>query len=89
LAGGLAGTAIMYGIYNRGKGPFNLIRISIFEAYTHTFITATCVYLFLIKQTYFFVLLPFLFSLTLITEILTGVAGNLLSRKIMLPIGFH
>ena len=76
-------------IYNSGKGPFSLFGISTCEAYTHTFITAACVYFFLIKQTYFFVLLPFLFSLTLITKILTGVAGNLLSRKIMLPIGFH
>jgi uncharacterized membrane protein len=87
LVGGLAGTAIMYGIYNRGKGSFNLIRISICEAYTYTFITATCVDSFLIKQTSYFVLLPFFFSLALITGVLTGVADNLLSRKIMSFIG--
>jgi heptaprenyl diphosphate synthase len=44
LAGGLTGTGIMCGIYNRGKGPFSLVGISIFGAYTHTFITAICVY---------------------------------------------
>jgi uncharacterized membrane protein len=77
----------MCGIYNSGKGPFSLFGISIYEAYTHTFITAACVYFFLIKQTSFFVQLPFFFSLALITVILTGVAGKLLSRKIKLPIG--
>jgi heptaprenyl diphosphate synthase len=40
LAGGLAGTAIMCGIYNRGKGPFSFVGVSICGAYTHTFITA-------------------------------------------------
>ena len=86
LAGGLASTAVMCGIYNRGKGPFSLIGISICGAYTHTFITAVCVYFFLIKQASFFVLLPFFFSLALITGILTGITGNLLSRKIGLQL---
>ncbi len=81
MAGGLAGTAAMCGAYNRGKGPFSLVGVSVCGAYTHTFITAICVYFFLIKQTSFFVLLPFFFSLALITGILTGMAGNLLSRK--------
>jgi heptaprenyl diphosphate synthase len=81
LTGGLTGTRIMCGIYNRGKGPFSLVGISIFGAYTHTFITAICVYFFLIKQTFFFVLLPFFFSFALITEILTEVAGNLYPKK--------
>lgn len=87
LAGGLAGTAIMCGIYNKGKGPFSLVGVSICRAYTHTFITAICVYFFLIKQTSFFVLLPFFFSLALVTGVLTGMADNLLSQKIELPIG--
>ena len=89
LAGGLAGTAIMCSIYNRGKGPFSLIGVSICGAYMHTFITAICVYFFLIKQTSFFVLLPFFFSLALVTGILTGMAGNLLSQKIEHPIGYR
>ena len=46
LAGGLAGTAIMCGIYKRGKGPFSLVGVSICRAYAHTFITAICVYFF-------------------------------------------
>jgi heptaprenyl diphosphate synthase len=87
LIGGLTGTAIMCGIYNRGKGPFSLVGVSVCGAYTHTFVTAICVYFFLIKQTSFFVLLPFFFSLALVTGILTGIAGNLLSQKIELPIG--
>jgi len=86
LAGGLASTAVMCGIYNRGKGSFSLIGISICGAYTHTFITAVCVYFFLIKQASFFILLPFFFSLALITGILTGITGNLLSRKIGLQL---
>lgn len=88
LAGGLAGTAIMCGVYNRGKGPFSLVGVSVCGAYTHTFMTAICVYFFLIKQTSFFVLLPFFCSLALITGILTGVAGNLLSRKMELPLKY-
>jgi uncharacterized membrane protein len=43
-AGGLTGTGIMCGIFNRGKGPFSLFGISMCGAYTHTFITAICVY---------------------------------------------
>ncbi len=86
LIGGLAGTAIMCGIYNRGKGPFSLVGVSICGAYTHTFVTAICVYFFLIKQTSFFVLLPFFFSLALVTGILTGIAGNLLSQKMRFPL---
>jgi uncharacterized membrane protein len=79
----------MCGIYNRGKGPLSLVGISICGAYTHTFITAIRFYFFPIKQTSFFVLLLFFFSLALITGILTGVAGNLLSQKIKLPIGYR
>ena len=86
LVGGLAGTAIMCGVYNRGRGPFSLVGVSVCGAYTHTFITAACVYFFLIKQTSFFVLLPFFFSLALITGILTGVVGKLLSRKMGFPL---
>ena len=82
LAGGLAGTAIMCGIYNRGKGPFSLVGISVCGAYAHTFANAVCVYFFLIKQASFFALLPFFLSLALITGILTGVIGNHLSLKI-------
>jgi heptaprenyl diphosphate synthase len=84
LAGGLAGTAIMCGIYSNGKGPFSLIGISICGAYAHTFVTAVCVYFFLIKQVSFFSLLPFFLSLALITGILTGVAGNHLCREMRL-----
>jgi heptaprenyl diphosphate synthase len=82
LAGGLAGTAIMCAIYNKGKGSFTLVGISICGAYTHTFVTAACVYIFLIKQISFFALLPFFFSLALITGIITGVVSNHLSEKI-------
>jgi len=88
LVGGLTGTAIMCGIYHGGKGPFSLIGVSICGAYTHTFTTAICVYFLLIKQTSFFVLLPFFFSLALVTGTLTGIAGNLLSRKMELPLKY-
>lgn len=81
LAGGLAATTIMSCIYNPGKGALSLIGISVCGAYAHTFITSFCVYFFLIKQTSFFVLLPFFFSLALVTGTLTGIAGNLLSSQ--------
>jgi len=81
LAGGLGSTAVMGVIYHGGKGPFSLIGISVCGAYAHTFINATCVYIFLIKQTTFFVLLPFFFSLALLTGVLTGIAGNHLSQQ--------
>jgi heptaprenyl diphosphate synthase len=81
LAGGLVSTAVMSVIYHGGKGPFSLIGISVCGAYAHTFINAICVYIFLIKQTTFFVLLPFFFSLALLSGILTGIAGNYLSRQ--------
>jgi len=88
LAGGVASTTIMCWIYNRGKGPFSLIGVSVCGAYTHTFVTAVCVYLFLIKQTSFFILLPFFFSLALITGIFTGITGNLLSRQMQLQLKY-
>ena len=59
----------------------SLIGISIFGAYTHTLTTSLCVYYFLICESSFFTLLPFFFSLALLTGILTGTIANTLFNQ--------
>jgi len=59
----------------------SLISISIFGAYTHTLTTSLCVYYFLIRESSFFKLLPFLFSLALLAGLLTGSITNTLSSQ--------
>ena len=68
LVGGLAGTAIMCGVYYRGRGPFSLVGVSVCGAYTHTFITAVCVYFFLIKQFQSIFTTTYLYPCTLTTN---------------------
>ena len=79
LAGGIAAILIMGMLYRIGKKHISLIGISIFGAYTHTLATSLCVYYFLIRESSFFTLLPFFFSLALVTGILTGHIANTLS----------
>jgi heptaprenyl diphosphate synthase len=81
LAGGIAAIIIMGMLYKIGKNHMSLIGISIFGAYTHTLATSLCVYYFLIRESSFFTLLPFLFSLALLTGILTGSISNTLIRQ--------
>jgi heptaprenyl diphosphate synthase len=81
LAGGIAAILIMGMLYKIGKNHMSLIGISIFGAYTHTLATSLCVYYFLIRESSFFTLLPFLFSLALLTGILTGSIANTLTRQ--------
>ena len=81
LAGGIAAILIMGMLYKIGKKHMSLIGISIFGAYTHTLATSLCVYYFLIRESSFFTLLPFFFSLALLTGILTGSIANTLIRQ--------
>jgi heptaprenyl diphosphate synthase len=81
LVGGIAAILIMGILYKAGKNYMSLIGISIFGAYTHTLTTSLCVYYFLIRESSFFTLLPFFFSLALLTGILTGSIANTLSRQ--------
>ena len=81
LAGGIAAILIMGMLYRIGKKHISLIGISIFGAYTHTLATSLCVYYFLIRESSFFTLLPFFFSLALLTGILTGSIANTLTRQ--------
>ena len=88
LAGGIAAILIMGMLYRIGKKHISLIGISIFGAYTHTLATSLCVYYFLIRESSFFTLLPFFFSLALLTGILTGSIANTLTRQ-MQSINFN
>jgi heptaprenyl diphosphate synthase len=81
LVGGIAAILIMGMLYKIGKNHISLIGISIFGAYTHTLATSLCVYYFLIRESSFFTLLPFFFSLALLTGILTGSIANTLTRQ--------
>ena len=88
LVGGIAAILIMGMLYRIGKKHISLIGISIFGAYTHTLATSLCVYYFLIRESSFFTLLPFFFSLALLTGILTGSIANTLTRQ-MQSINFN
>jgi len=81
LAGGLASILVMGLLYEKGKKYLSLVGISIFGAYTHTLTTSVCVYYFFIRESTFFTLLPFFFSIALITGILTGSIANALTRQ--------
>jgi uncharacterized membrane protein len=80
LVGGIAAILIMGVLYQAAKNHMSLISISIFGAYTHTLTTSLCIYYFLISDN-FFTLLPFFFSLALLTGILTGSIANTLSSQ--------
>ncbi len=88
LVGGIAAILMMGMLYKIGNNRISLIGISILGAYTHTLATTLCVYYFLIRESSFFTLLPFFFSLALLTGILTGSIANTLSRQ-MQDITFH
>jgi heptaprenyl diphosphate synthase len=81
LVGGIAAIFIMGVLYQAATNHIILIGISIFGAYTHTPTTSLCVYYFLIRDSFFFTLLPFFFSLTLLTGILTSSIANMLSSQ--------
>ena len=81
LVGGIAIILIMSVLYQAAINHMSLIGISIFGAYTHTLATSLFVNYFLIRESSFFTLLPFFFSLALMTGILTGSIANTLSSQ--------
>ena len=82
LSGGIAAVFAMSWVYHRGKSPFSLIGVSVCAAYTHTLTTVICVYFFWVQQEFFFTLLPVFFTFALIAGILTGIAGNFITKKL-------
>jgi heptaprenyl diphosphate synthase len=82
LVGSIAGILIMGVLYQAAKNHMSVIGISIFGAYTHTLAISLCVYYFLIRESSFFTLLLFFFSLALLAGILTSTIVNTLSSQI-------
>ena len=83
FAGGLAAIFTMAGVYRRGSGPFSLIGVSVVGAVTHILAVAFSVYFIFIPQNAFLQLLPIFLSLALVSGILTGIAGNILSSRLI------
>ena len=68
-------------LYKIGTTHISLIGIRIFGVYTHTLAISLCVNYFLIRESSFFILLPFFFSLALLTGVLTSSIANTHSRQ--------
>lgn len=83
FAGGLAAIFTMAGVYRRGGGPFSLIGVSVVGAVTHILAIAFAVYFIFIPQNAFLQLLPIFLSLALVSGILTGIVGNILSSRLI------
>ena len=82
LGGSIAATFAMALVYYRRRGPFSLVGVSICAAYAHTLAVVLCVYLFWVRQEFFFDFLPIFFSFALITGILNGIVGNCITKKL-------
>lgn len=82
LTGGLAAILAMALVYRKGSGPFSLIGVSVVGAYAHILAITFSVYFVFIRQDAFLHLLPFFLSLSLVSGILTGIAGNILSARL-------
>jgi len=81
LAGTLAATGTMIFVYRKGKGPFGLIGVSLLAAYAHGLAVTSCVYLLFVRQDSIFHLLPVLFTVALVSGLMTGaLAQNLVFR---------
>jgi uncharacterized membrane protein len=83
FSGGQAAIFKMAGVYRRGGGPFSLIGVSVVGAVTHILAIAFSVYFIFIPQNAFLQLLPIFLSLALVSGILTGIAGNILSSRLI------
>jgi heptaprenyl diphosphate synthase len=82
FSGGLAAILAMALVYRKGAGPFSLIGVSVVGAATHILAITFSVYFVFIPQKAFLHLLPILLSLALVSGILTGIAGNILSNRL-------
>jgi heptaprenyl diphosphate synthase len=83
FSGGLTAIFTMAWVYRRGTGPFSLIGVSVVGAVTHILAIAFLVYFIFIPQNAFLQLLPIFLSLALVSGILTGIAGNILSSRLV------
>jgi heptaprenyl diphosphate synthase len=82
FTGGLAAVLAMALVYRQEGGPFSLIGVSIVGALAHILAITFSVYFVFIPQDAFLHLLPFFLSLALVSGILTGIAGNILSSRL-------
>ena len=82
FTGGLAAILMMALVYRKESGPFSLIGVSIVGAVAHILAITFSVYFVFIPQNAFLHLLPILLSLALVSGILTGIAGNILSARL-------
>lgn len=82
FVGGVSALLTMALVYRKGSGPFSLIGVSVVGATTHILAIAFSVYFVFIPQSAFLQLLPIFLSLALVSGILTGIAGNILSRQL-------
>jgi uncharacterized membrane protein len=80
--GGLTALLVMALVYRKGTGPFSLIGVSIVGATAHILAITFSVYFVFIPQNAFLHLLPIFLSLALVSGILTGIAGNILSDRL-------
>ncbi len=83
LAGGIAAAGFMAFVYRRGTGPFSLIGVSVIGAYAHIMSVLLCVYYLFIPQKAFLSLLPVFLCLALISGVLTGIAANILTSRLI------
>ncbi len=82
FTGGLAAILAMALVYRCGSGPFSLIGVSVVGAIIHVLAITFSVYFVFIRQDAFLHLLPIFLSLALVSGILTGIAGNILSTRL-------
>ena len=82
LAGGLSSILVMALVYLRASRMFSLIGVSVVGAYAHILAVLLCVYFIFIRQDAFLHLLPIFLSLALVSGILTGIVGNILSARL-------
>jgi heptaprenyl diphosphate synthase len=82
FTGGLAAILMMALVYRKGAGPFSLIGVSVVGAVIHVLAITFSVYFVFIPQNAFLHLLPIFLSLALVSGILTGIAGNILSDQL-------
>jgi len=82
FAGGVAAVAAMAAAYHGGRSPLSLVGVSVVAALAHTLAVFFLVHVLLIPQDAFLKLLPFFFSLSLMSGTFNGLAVNHLVRRL-------
>ncbi len=83
LASGIAAIFVMALAYRKGTGPFSLVGVSVTGAYAHILTVLFCVYFVFIPEAAFLNLLPVFLCLALISGVLTGIAANILTSRLI------